>query len=79
MRRKRKRRKMNNTAPDRINHEGQLFTVSCVNCNNHVFKFSQNILEEYGVVFLECPECAIETEITWNRLDGVTIQQATYR
>jgi ribosomal protein S27E len=63
-------RKMN-----KAGNEEQLFTVCCVNCNNRAFKFSKNLLEEYGVVFLKCPECAEETEVTYNGLNGVDIKQ----
>jgi hypothetical protein len=73
-----RKKKMNNASSKRMNHEEQLFTVCCVNCNEHVFKFSKNVLEEYGVVFLKCPECAEETEVTYNGLDGVAIKQAKY-
>ncbi|MDR2782525.1 MAG: hypothetical protein LBB48_01545 [Treponema sp.] len=53
----------------------QLFTVCCVNCNKRIFKFSQNFLEEYGIVFLKCPERAEATEVTYDGLNGVTIKQ----
>jgi hypothetical protein len=61
-----------------MNNDGQLFTVCCVNCNDHVFKFSQNVLEEYGVVFLKCPECEEKTEVTYSGLDGVAIKKAKH-
>jgi hypothetical protein len=57
-----------------MNNE-ELFTVCCVNCGVHQFKFSQNLLEEYAVVFLRCPECAKETQVEYNGLNGVTITQ----
>jgi hypothetical protein len=71
-------RKMNNTASKRMNDGEQLFAVCCVNCNEHTFKFSQNMLEEYGVVFLKCPKCAEETEVTYNGLNGVDIKQTKH-
>jgi hypothetical protein len=70
---------MNNTASKRMNDGEQLFAVCCVNCNGHVFKFSKNLLEEYGVVFLNCPECAEETEVTYDGLNGVAIKQTKHR
>jgi hypothetical protein len=71
-------KKMNNTSSKPMNNGEQLFTVCCVNCNGHMFKFSKNLLEEYGVLFLKCPECAEETEVTYNGLDGVAIKQAKH-
>jgi hypothetical protein len=73
-----RRRKMNNATPKSMNNGRQLFTVCCVNCNGHAFKFSKNLLEEYGVVFLKCPECAEETEVAYNGLNGVTIKQTKH-
>jgi transcription elongation factor Elf1 len=78
MRRRRKVRKMNNAVSKPMNTDEQLFTVSCVNCNNHIFKFSQNMLEEYGVIFLRCPECGEETEVTYNGLNGIDIKQTKH-
>jgi hypothetical protein len=80
MRKMRKMRKkmVSNTSSKHMNHDEQLFTVCCVNCNKHIFKFSQNLLEEYGVVFLKCPECAEETEVAYNGLDGVAIKQTKH-
>jgi hypothetical protein len=74
----RKMKKMNNAASKRVNNGEQLFTLCCVNCNGHVFSFSRNLLEEYEVVSLKCPECAEETEVTYNGLDGVAIRQVKH-
>ena len=41
----------------------ELYTVSCINCNGHVFKFSKNLLERTNNVYLKCPKCCIETYI----------------
>jgi hypothetical protein len=43
-----------------------------------MFKFSRNLLEENGVVFLKCPECAEETEVTYNGLNGIVIKQTKH-
>lgn len=58
-----------------MNNEDQLFTVCCVNCGVHQFKFSQNFLEKYMEIFLKCPECAEETAITYSSHNGVAIRQ----
>jgi hypothetical protein len=69
---------MNNVGQKHTTNGEQLFTLCCVNCNGHAFKFSKNLLEEYGVLFLQCPECAEETEVTYNGLNGVAIKQTKH-
>jgi phage FluMu protein Com len=51
--------------------EDELFVVSCVACNSHIFKFSKNLLEEYLEIFLKCPKCRETTVVRY--IDGLTI------
>lgn len=57
-----------------MDKEKQLFTVCCVNCGVYQFKFSQNLLEEYEFIELQCPECRKVTHIEYNGLSGVVIK-----
>ena len=58
-----------------MSKEDELFAVSCVACNNHTFKFSQNLLEEYWKILLKCPTCRETTVVSVSSLDGLTISQ----
>jgi hypothetical protein len=71
-------RKMNDAEPKPINQDEQLFAVGCANCNEHIFRFSKNLLEEYGVIFLQCPECWEETKVTYNGLNGIDIKKVKH-
>jgi hypothetical protein len=50
-----------------------LFSVSCVNCNNHIFRFSKNLMETEGQVILLCPNCKEDTKVTYDSISGVAI------
>jgi ribosomal protein S27E len=56
-------------------NEEELFTVSCVNCNNQTFKFSRNLLENTGNLYLKCPKCKEETKITNDGFGGIIIEK----
>jgi hypothetical protein len=71
-------RKMNKAGAKPINQDEQLFAVGCANCNEHIFRFSINLLEEHGPVYLRCPECNEETEVSYNGLDGVSIAKVRH-
>ena len=58
-----------------MSNEDMLFSVSCVNCNNHIFKFSKNLLEENGDIYLKCPNCNEETKVTHKSINGVIIEK----
>ena len=51
----------------------ELFTVSCVNCNNQDFQFSMNLLENIRQIILQCPKCKEETKVTYDSISGVSI------
>ena len=51
----------------------ELFTVFCVHCNDQVFKFSKNLLDENETVRLICPKCNEETKITFKGTEGIII------
>ena len=53
--------------------EEELFTVSCVNCNNQVFQFSMNLLENIRQIILQCPKCKEDTKVTYDTVSGVAI------
>ena len=53
----------------------ELFTVSCVNCNNHIFKFSKNLLESNECVYLKCPKCNEETKVSYLGINGIIIEK----
>jgi NAD-dependent SIR2 family protein deacetylase len=54
--------------------EKTLFTVSCVHCNEQIFQFSRNLLEETRKVILHCPKCGESTQVVYDSADGVTIR-----
>jgi predicted Zn-dependent protease len=54
--------------------EKELFTVSCIHCNNQIFQFSGNLLEENRKVILHCPKCGEYTQVVYDSADGVTIR-----
>jgi len=54
--------------------EKELFTVSCVHCNDQIFQFSRNLLEYNNQVILHCPKCDSSTQVVFNSADGVTIR-----
>jgi len=56
-------------------NEEELFAVSCVNCNGHIFKFSKNLLEKSGDVYLKCPECNAETKVSYKGSSGIDIEK----
>ena len=55
--------------------EEELFTVSCVNCNNQVFQFSKNLLENIRSIVLQCPKCKEDTQVTYDSISGVAIRK----
>ena len=55
-------------------YEDELYTVSCLNCNVQVFKFSKNLLEKSSCVYLKCPKCNEETKIIYNGINGIVIE-----
>lgn len=54
-------------------NEEELFTVCCVNCNDQIFKFSKNLLENNGIVYLKCPKCHSETTVKYEGYGTLTI------
>jgi len=54
--------------------EKELFTVSCVHCNDQIFQFSRNLLEDNTHVILHCPKCGESTQVVYDSTDGVTIK-----
>jgi len=58
-----------------MDNDEELFAVSCVNCNGHVFKFSRNLLEKSGDVYLKCPKCNAETKVSYQGISGVNIEK----
>jgi Zn finger protein HypA/HybF involved in hydrogenase expression len=52
----------------------ELYTVSCVNCNDQIFKFSKKLLENYRDVYLKCPKCKAETQVNYDG-ERVTIEK----
>jgi predicted Zn-dependent protease len=57
-----------------MDKEKELYTVSCVHCNNQIFQFSRNLLEENRKVILHCPKCGESTLVVYDSADGVTIR-----
>jgi hypothetical protein len=55
--------------------EEELFSVSCVNCNNQVFQFSRNLLENIKSIVLQCPKFKEETQVTYDSISGVAIKK----
>jgi len=51
----------------------ELFTVYCVNCNVQPFKFSKNLLESNGTIYLKCPKCNTETTVKYEGYGTLTI------
>jgi hypothetical protein len=56
-----------------MTNQEELFAVSCVNCNNHIFQFSRNLLEKNGPIILICPKCKEDTKVTYDTISGVAI------
>lgn len=56
-------------------NEEELFTISCVNCNNQLFNFSKNLLENTGSIYLKCPKCNEETKVTYSGINGIVIEK----
>ena len=57
-----------------MNNEEELFTVSCIHCNDQEFKFSRNLLgKNNDVVRFVCPKCEGETKITRKDTEGIII------
>ena len=56
-----------------MENKEELFTVSCVNCNDQIFTFSENLLKNNRDVYLKCPKCNEETKVNYNSVDGITI------
>jgi len=54
--------------------ERELFAVSCVHCNEQIFQFSKNLLEDNNHVILHCPKCGESTQVDYEGPDGVTIR-----
>ena len=60
----------------KMTDEDELFAVSCVNCNNQVFKFAKNLLERNKDVYLKCPQCNKETKVTFmGSNSGIVIEK----
>jgi predicted Zn-dependent protease len=57
-----------------MDKEKELYTVSCVHCNNQIFQFSRNLLEENRKVILHCPKCGESTLVVYDSADGVSIR-----
>ena len=53
----------------------ELYSISCVNCNNQVFKFSRNLLESNGDLWLKCPRCNEETHVIFKGINGIVIEK----
>jgi hypothetical protein len=58
-----------------MDNNEELFVVCCVNCNNQIFKFSKNLLEKNGDVWLKCHKCKGETHVIYNGINGVVIEK----
>jgi uncharacterized C2H2 Zn-finger protein len=58
-----------------MDNEEELFAVSCVHCNNQIFRFSKNLLEKNGSIWLKCPKCNNETKVTYEGINGVLIEK----
>jgi len=46
-----------------------------VNCNNQVFQFSKNLLENIRSIVLQCPKCKEDTQVTYDSISGVAIRK----
>jgi len=53
--------------------DDDIFKISCVNCNNQIFQFSQYLLIRNGQIILQCPKCKEDTKVTYDSISGVTI------
>jgi NAD-dependent SIR2 family protein deacetylase len=51
----------------------ELFSVSCIYCNEQVFQFSKNMLETERKIVLECPKCGKLTKVYLDSESGVSI------
>jgi len=58
-----------------MTNEDELFAVSCVNCNNQIFKFSKNLLEKNKDIYLKCPQCKAEIKVTYMGSSGINIEK----
>jgi len=50
-----------------------LFTISCIGCNNQIFQFSQYLLIRNEQIVLQCPKCKEDTKVTYDSISGITI------